>query len=82
MAQKLPFDIDTLDLDRPETWPRDAAFAHALGELIIEAIHSDPAKADAFAKKFATTLTTPEDREAALSLFPDNHPARRWLDRH
>lgn len=41
MPSSLPFDIDALDLDRPETWPRDAAFAHALGELIVEAIETD-----------------------------------------
>lgn len=82
MPPSLPFDIDALDLDRPETWPRDAAFAHALGELIVEAIETDPTMAEAFAKKFASVLRTPEDRDAVLSLFPEDHPARRWLTAH
>ena len=37
---------------------------------------------EAFAKKFASVLRTPEDRDAVLSLFPDDHPARRWLTGH
>ncbi len=82
MPPKPPFDIDALDLDRPETWPRDAAVAHVLAELIAEAIETDPIMAEAFARKFASALKTSEDREAVLSLFPEDHPARRWIAGH